>query len=533
MFHVDLAARREANLAADLAFARPSDIVLPDGPLTLSDAVRIGMENNLDLRVSRLLEEISSETARAEKLRLLPQFNVRADANERNNFPINEFMDMRTGDVALSNTISRERNQKTLEARLTWNLLDFGLSYYRARQAAAQTEISRMERRRQAQALARDIASTYWRSVLAEKNLAFIREMAEGLEQFRATAEGMVAERRLDPIFAKDIERQMASLAIQASDLQAQISGVRIELSRLMGIGPGTPFDLAGVDLPAERPAALPDPGDLRAERLEELSLRNRLELYAADLRENVFRDEARAALVSMFPGLRLDAAFSYDDNKFLVNNSWYSAGAGLAYDLLALPSRHATWRARLKGVERVEVDRLVTAAGILTQVHIALHDYRVRERQHRLRERSYEVYRDLLEMTRERNRAGMRGFPDTVVTQRMMENVVARLERDRALVNLMDAYYTLLTALGLDSDRWIEGGIVDFDAETTPPGDESQAEKPPEGGWGIGAAVRERDRDRFSSPLQGASMFETGDSSPGTRGADSSPGERNMPKGT
>jgi hypothetical protein len=67
-------------------------------------------------------------------------------------------------------------------------------------------------------------------------------------------------------------------------------------------------------------------------------------------------------------------------------------------------------------------------------------------------------VYRDLLDMSRARNEAGVQGFPDTVVTQRMMESVVARLERGRALVDFLDAHYILMTTLGLDFGRWEEG---------------------------------------------------------------------------
>jgi outer membrane protein TolC len=499
MFRVDLTEQRERNLEADVPFARAPKLSLPEGPLSLAEAVRIGMENNLDLRIARLMEEISSETALAEKLRMLPRFDARADWSERNNFPVNEFQNIRTGEVALSNTISRERNQKTLEARLTWNVLDFGLSYFRARQAAIQEEISRLERTRQAQTLAREIAAAYWRSVLAEKNLEFVQRMGEELGRYKTAADEMVSERRLDPIFAKDIERQLASLAIEASDIQSMVSGIRIDLCRLMGVHPSSEFDLAGVRMPLDRAESLPAPEALDPGRLEEIALRNRLELYASDLREEVQRDEARAALVSLFPGLRLEAGYNYDDNKFLINSDWFSAGAGLAYDVLSLPSRYADWRARLKGVDRAMVDRLVTTAGILAQVHIALHDYQVRERQFRLRDEAYDVYRDLLDMSRARNEAGVQGFPDTVVTQRMMESVVARLERGRALVDFIDAHHILMTTLGLEFGRW-DDGLETVDETAMPPAVQPPPESASDG--------------FFSFPL--LDWFRPGDESPG-----------------
>lgn len=501
LFQVDLASRRQANLEKDLdVLNRDARPPVPDS-LGLAEAVRLGLEHNLDLRIARLQEEIDSDAARAERFRMLPALDVRADVSERNNFPVNEFQNIQTGEVDLSNTISRERNRKTVEVRLTWNILDFGLSYYRARQAAVQTEISRMDRTRQAQILAMDISAAYLKSVLAENNLAYLQRMAEELREYKETADDMVAERRLDPITAKDLERQLAALSIEASDLQAEISGMRIELCRLMGVNPMTRFALADDDDLLDRlRRMLPDPEALAPQRLERIALRNRPELYAADLRERARQDEARSALLRMFPGLRLEGALDYDDNKFLINNTWLSVGAGLVSDLLALPGQYSEWKAREKGVDRAELDRLLMTAGVIVQVHMALHEFEVKREQFRLRETAWSISDDLLSMSRERNEAGMQGFADTVVTRRMMESVVARLERDRSLVELLTAYQRLLVSMGLEYGRW-QQDVKEMNPEAIPdrtePADEAE-----------GGAVEETNADSESEEAADGGMI-------------------------
>jgi hypothetical protein len=68
--------------------------------------------------------------------------------------------------------------------------------------------------------------------------------------------------------------------------------------------------------------------------------------------------------------------------------------------------------------------------------------------------------------MSRERNKLGT--VTDLQVTQRMMETVVAKLQRDRSLTDVLNAYNMLLVTLGLDYGRWREN-LMEFDEHAVP----------------------------------------------------------------
>ncbi|MGE0083688.1 MAG: TolC family protein [Desulfococcaceae bacterium] len=455
LYQVDMEKQRQANLKEDLDLLQIRKTMSFPGPLTLSEIVRVGLENNLDMRISKIMGEIAEDTSLAEKLKMLPRLDINGNYSRNSEYSRKWYVDPDTGARILGNTISEEKTKKTIDVSLSWNILDFGLSYIRARQAAVGVEIQRMERLRQAQKLALDISSAFWKTFLAEDELEHIRKIEAEVGIYKEKADEMVGEKRLDPITAKNIEKQMVDLSIAANRLQADISGTRIALCELMGVPPTTPFSLSRAESFQTHLDSLPKSEDIVPDRLEEIALSNRPELYSADMQEKIQQDEARAVIVSMFPGISFNASYFYDDDKYLVNSDWTNVGVHFAASLLALPSKYAEWKAKDKAITMVKVQRLMLTAGIVAQVHMALHDYQIKEKQFRLHDRSYSITDDLLNMSRERQKAG--SLADTAITQRLLESMVTKLERNRTLVDMLNSYNMLLVTLGLDHGRWRE----------------------------------------------------------------------------
>ncbi len=456
VYQLDLEKQRKQNLVEDMELLSPrKEMRFPD-PLTLSDVIRIGLENNLDMRISRIMEDIADDEALSEKLKMLPNMDAQADYSRRNKYNISWYEDVETGERVMGSSTNQEKESKSMSISLSWNILDFGLSYIRARQSAMGAEIKRLERIRQAQTLALDIASAYWQVILSEKDLQYIKKLEAEVAEYKKRADEMVAQRRLDPIAAKGMDKQLISLAIAANNLQADISGAKIRLAELMGVTPMTEFELAQ-DEPFDKYLEdLPNPEKLDPMKLEMISLNNRPELYASDIQQKVQQDEARAALVSMFPGIRFDIGSHYNGNTYLVNKSWVTVGAGIAYDILSLPAQYMSWKSKEKSIDMVKAERLLLTAGIIAQVHMSLHDYVVKKQQYELYDTSHTIAQDLLSMSRQQHEVGT--VSDTVIIQRMMESMLSRLERDRSIIDLLNTYNTLLVTLGLEYGRWNQG---------------------------------------------------------------------------
>jgi outer membrane protein TolC len=445
----DMAEQRRTNLAEDLSLLHPqSPVDVPD-PLTVDTAIRIGLQNNLDMRISKVVAEITDENTVAEKLKRLPALNFNATLSQSSH----------------SSDPDVDKLQKSGSLSLTWNILDFGLSYIRSWQAAMQSEIRRMERLRQAQTLARDISTAYWKAVLAEQSLEQIRTLETEVKDYKTKAEILVSQKRLDPIASKAIEKKIVELAITAANLRAEISNGKIELCRLMGLSPGTLLNLAREDFRTfiEK---MPMPETLEPQKLEMISLNNRPEFFSSDFEVRVQQEEARAVLVSMFPGIQFSSSNYYNANSNYENNIWTVWGATISSSLLSLPSKYAEWQGQKKSIEMVKLQRVMLTAGVIVQAHMSLHDYTVKRRQFNLYDDSFAIAEDLLRMSRERHELGL--LSNWALTQRMLEEVVARLERDRRIVEVINAYNTLLVTMGLNYDRWTES-ISEIDENALP----------------------------------------------------------------
>lgn len=433
---VDLESEREWGTEDDLKLLRPEEPVSLPEPLTLDDAVRIGLKNNLDMRISRIMAEVDDDQALSKRLQMLPNANF-------------------SGSASQSNVMSDEDQdifQKSANLSITWNILNFGISYIRARQTALRSEIKRMERIRQAQVLASDISESYWKTILAEQSLEELHRMMAEIREYKEKAEVLVAQKRLDPIASKSIEKKMIELAMTAENLQSEISGAKIQLCKLMGLDPMTEITLKREPF-RDYLKKMPVPESLEPRKMEMLSLHNRPELFTADLDIRIQQEEARASLLSMFPGLSFNFSTHYNSNSSYANNMWFTWGGNIAWSLLSLPSKYYNLTAQEKSVEMVKLRRLMLTASVIVQTHIALHNYIIKIRQFRLHDESFAINKELLDMSRERHELGL--LSSWALTQRMLEEVVARLGRDRRIIDLLNTYNMLMVTLGLEYDRW------------------------------------------------------------------------------
>lgn len=449
---IDLEERRRANLATDLEQIRALQAKLPAGPIGLDQAIELAMRNNFALRVAKFEEEIAKDNAYAERLNMLPDLNAQGRYSYRDRTPRQDYINATTGAVQNSNTIGSFRETKTADLSLTWSVLDFGLSFYRSRQAQLATKSLEMQRIRQAQLLALDVTNAYWRAALAEDALDYVRQLESELSRQKEMIALSVRERRIDPIAAKDAEKRLVQLEIIIRDLQAEVSNSRIELSRMMGLQQQYDYKLRRDPI---RPilASLPRPNQLNVPALETYALENRPELYQQDLAVRIRRDDVRASIASMFPDLTFGIGASYDDNRLLNANHWNNAAATIGFNLLSLPSKFARKDAAEDGVDRAKYERLATTVGVMAQTNLAVSDYAVKIDRFLLREESYSLANDLLSMVKESNRAGR--VSDLAVTQRVLEDVAEKLQRDRAVVQAIVAYRRMLASVGMPVDQW------------------------------------------------------------------------------
>jgi outer membrane protein TolC len=337
------------------------------GPLTLAEAVARAIKYQAEYRQRQMEQAAAEAQLDVAKFDLLPRLTANAGYTTRNNEAFG-FGFTPGGQVATNPSASTERTRDTLSLGLSWNLLDFGVSYFRARQLADQILIAEERRRKAVQTLMHDVRVAWWRAEAAQRLLpgadALLAEIDRASERTRV----IEARKLLPPQQTATLRRALLDLSQQISFRRQELAQARIELAALVNVPPGTDLRVAG---PASEAREVLD---LTADigKLEALALRVRPEITEEAYRARISADEARKALVGLLPGVSFDLARNYDSNRFLVNNAWTSAGVTVAFNLVRVFSLPALGRSEEAQRKADTARRLAMAMAILAQTRIA-----------------------------------------------------------------------------------------------------------------------------------------------------------------
>lgn len=373
--------RDRAEMAA-IALALADNQAAIANPLTPSEAVRLALGNNFELRAAEIDIRYQEESKRGSMLRLLPRLQADLTLEDRSRFDASYSQNAFTGDPTTGYWYSRDRAQQPFQAALLWNILDFGAGYLRARQTGEKVLQSREQIRRLRQQTALDTRTAYWRAWAAKQNARdAVILMAEMERQLAAVR--LAKEKNILPE-AEAVRRELALLTgmVDAEQwLQAEES-LKRELARAMGRH-STDFALADE---AENDAALERIASESLADLQKRALSCRPELYQGDSQARTSVDDARLALLQMAPNVNLSLAFQYNDDSHLLYNDWMTAGVRVGWNLLSIPARLSEKKAAELQAEAIRDRNLAMSAAVLAQTGLATGGWRqatkLRERQ-------------------------------------------------------------------------------------------------------------------------------------------------------
>jgi outer membrane protein TolC len=336
-------------------------------PLTLAEATARAIKYQAEQRQRRMEEAAAEAQLDVAKFDLLPQLTLNAGYSTRNNDAFG-FGFTPAGAIATTPSASVERTRNTASIGLAWNVLDFGVSYFRARQLADQKLIAQERRRKAVQILMHDVRIAWWRAEAAERLLPAADRLLGEIERAIARTREIEARKLLPPVQTATLRRALLDLAQQIAFRRQDLAQARIELASLVNLPPGTELRVA---MPAsEKREVLDLTADL--DQLEALALQSRPEMAEEGYRARISADEARKALVGLLPNLSLDLARNYDSNRFLLNNSWTSAGVNVAFNLVKAFSLPALNRSEEAQRRADDARRQAMAMAVLTQTRVA-----------------------------------------------------------------------------------------------------------------------------------------------------------------
>jgi outer membrane protein TolC len=407
------------------------------GPVSLSEASARAIKYNLDYRLKIMEEALARGQLDVTTWDMFPRLLLNAGYVNRSN----ELAYITAGGIPSTTTLDRSR--RLASAEFSWNILDFGASYYRARMAADQTLVAEERKRKAIQNIMQDVRTAYWRALGAQRLMAQMDGLMGKSKVALARARQIEQQGLLPQAQALAYQRALLDSTVLLQVRRQDLELAKTELAALMNLEPGAIFTL--VD--SAEPVLPPTPNNV--DQLEELALNQRPELREEDYKKRISVNDAKRALMATLPGMTLDFSKQYDSNKFLLNNSWVESGLRLSMNLFRLASIPTLNRQRDAQLSVDDTRRMAQAMAALTQVRVATQRYGLAKEELEQVSDSANVDQRLANYAKAA--ASSRVDSELEVIRTEARALLSAYQRHVAYANAQAAYGRVFNSIGLD----------------------------------------------------------------------------------
>ena len=361
--------RAEAQTDLKAMFANQEPL---DQALSLPEAYRRATRYNLDRRVKLMEEAVAVDGLGVANMDMLPRLTADAGYLNRSNVLAQSSESVLTGTQSLVPSTSTDSNRNVNGLNFSWNILDFGVSYFAARQGADRVLIAAERRRKVAQNLLRDVRSAYWRAAAAQVLSAQIDRSIRDAEAALATSRGLESEALRSPLDALRYQRALLDLLRQLEEVRHRLMIANTELAALINLPPGKAIVL---DIPPEAQLTY-EPLNAPIDRMEQVALVRNPDLRELSYQSRISSNEVHKSILRLLPGISFVYGPQYDTNTFLVNNWWAEGAARVGWNLMSLVNGPRIIRQAKDAVKVTEAQREAVAMAVLVKLHLAYQAY-------------------------------------------------------------------------------------------------------------------------------------------------------------
>ena len=421
--------------------------------ITMEEAIARSLKYNLDLRLKKMEVAVNGALHDASKYDMLPNVVAGAGYMDRSNYAGGTSKSFEVQSKGATPTsvngggswsTSADMNHRLRSVEFSWNVLDFGVSYYRAKQRADEFLISQERKRRVIQTTVHDVRFAFLRALAAQKLAGEAEQVMKqseiAIEQSRA-AEGRGA---MPVQIALAYQRALVDAVALLNIRRQELDFAKAELAALMS-APTTQFTLA--DTPEQ--TLNPLPTNLAV--LEDTALMNRPELREEDLRKRISADETRRQLMQAFPNLTFGIGRQFDSNAMLYNNDWMESSSRVSWNLMRAISAPAVNKAGERQQEVDDARRQALSMAIMTQTRIAALRYGLAKSDLDLAQKSMEV--DARVAAVAKSGVSSRAETELELVRATARSAVSKYQRAIAYANAQAAYARIQHSLGQDFD--------------------------------------------------------------------------------
>jgi len=351
--------------------------------LTLEDCKRITLTRNLDLQAARVEEFTKAAIRDSNQKRILPHLLFISELSERDNYGY-AFSDVlgqeglnpnpgapgQTGVTSYS--VGHERNTWRYNLELNWSPTDAALAYYLTKSSQNDRWRAHHQRVRVGQKLVGTVESAFFRLLSAQQRFPIakrlVRMRAHVLEQTKA-----LCDKKLKPI--EDYYRANQNSLRAARILLAteeELLRQQNALASAMSLTPGfSSADRIFVQGNLEKPILS---GSVLG--MELTALQNRPEAHEVGLNSQNSLNDAKRAMIKLFPKITGFWRYTRDKDRFLYNKDWKDIGVRFYFDVTEWLANWDESKAAKSGSTKTDVAGGAVLVGIAAQVRLAALSY-------------------------------------------------------------------------------------------------------------------------------------------------------------
>lgn len=431
--------------------------------VTLDEAVKLAVANNLDIKVMKLEEQVAEEAKTAELLGMLPELNVSVSGTSRNNDPASSSRQIngQNGYGTYSYSQSQEKDSTYVNADLALSVLDFGLAYFNTAQAKDRELMRKVRTERTRQNVVLQTVGCYFTVAAAQRAVRETKDLLASCTNRYELIDKMAKNGKIGPFRAFDETKKFTEMEKRLTNFTRHYDNSKSELRALLGLYPNTEICVDDAILDKVPAYDLPD-----METMEQISLMRRPELWEIDMQEHINVVECRKTILAMFPNVRIFYDYTHSDNDFLYKKSWMELGFRAAYNLLKLPQQVYRYKGYAAQVDAEKERAYAQAIAIMSQVRIAHSNILSMKDRLAIDTRINDSYRENLRKATEGQKVSGE-VSNLELAHMRLSTVETTIERMVTLGNYYVSYFKLLNALGIDdlSNETVNAAINELGA--------------------------------------------------------------------
>lgn len=412
--------------------------------LNYYQALALGLKYNLDYRIKLANNALQADQLRLAEFAMFPSLNTSASLYSRNN-DLSSFGTTETGQI--TNVLnSTPRTLRSMRVGLTWNILDFGASYVKAKQQGERYLIAEEEARKQVQQLSQDILRSYWEAYSAQEMLDDTRAFQKQLNEAKRKLEAALLDKTIPKENILHYQEALLDGNRHLIQLKYKYEKAILDLKHLANLPLNRHFVLA------PPPSALMHPQDLSNldfKKLDAITLVKRPELNGQHYQYMIAKMGVKAAVLQALPGVTLSPGWNYNSNKFLLNRIWMDQSVDAAWNLLNLASLPASLDSARSQVKYEKLKLMALTLTVLTETRYAYSHYQNLLSEYQIAHKQTQNAKALYQLAYNRNRASLSSHQQMIIAK--LKSITAKMDEDLLLADLSTARGELYLSAGFD----------------------------------------------------------------------------------